>query len=100
MTNKNEMFKALHPDPTKQGARVTKRYYEAYRTALLKVIPDKADGIFFSDLPKAVEPYIPAEIAENTSAGWWATTVKLDLEARGLIERIAGKGKQRLRRVK
>ncbi|MGB1253707.1 MAG: DUF6958 family protein [Candidatus Promineifilaceae bacterium] len=99
MRNKNEMFEALHPNPSKKGTRVTKRYYEAYRAALLEVIPSSEEGVFFSDLPKAVDPHIAADIAENTSTGWWTTTVKLDLEARGLIERIAGKGKQRVRRV-
>jgi len=100
MANNIEMFQALHPDPTKQGTRVTKRYYDAYREALLKVIPTTEEGIFFADLPKAVDPLVPTDIAENTSTGWWTTTVKLDLEARGLIERVAGKGKQRVRRVK
>lgn len=100
MTSKKEMFDALHPDPTKQGARVTKQYYDAYRAALLKVIPDKDEGIFFSDLPNAVDQHVSADIAEKTSTGWWTTTVKLDLEARGLIERVAGKGKQRVRRIR
>ena len=99
MRNKPEMFDALHPDPTKNGTRVTKRYYDEYRAALLKVIPTSEDGIYFSDLPKAVDEHISAEIAANTSTGWWTTTVKLDLEARGLIERVAGKGKQRVRRI-
>ena len=99
MAKDTEMFQALHPDPTKQGTRVTKQYYDAYRQALLQVIPTSEDGIFFADLPKAVDPLIEPAIAENTSTGWWTTTVKLDLEARGLIERVAGKGKQRVRRI-
>ncbi len=31
------------------------------------------------------------------SVGWYATTVKLDLEARGLIERMPGESPQVLR---
>lgn len=94
-----EMMEALHPDPDKQGTRVTKSTYLVYKAALLTVIPDTEEGICFSDLPEAIVPFLPEDVAENTSAGWWVTTVKLDLEARGMIERIPGKGKQRLRMV-
>lgn len=92
-----EMFETLNPDPTKQGTRVTKAHYDSYKEALLKVIPKTQEGIAFSDLSKAVKDHIASDLLENTSAGWWTTTVKLDLEARGLIERIEGKGKQFVR---
>lgn len=95
-----EMFQALHPDPTKNGTRVTKATYDAYRVALLQVIPFDEKGIAFGDLPKAVAGLVSAEISANTSPGWWSTTVKLDLEARGLIERVPAKGRQHLRRIK
>ena len=97
MTNQTEMMQALHPDPDKQGTRVTKATYDQYREALLKVIPPTKTGILFAELSQAVEPHLTAELLSNTSPGWWVTTVKLDLEARGLIERVPGKGKQRLR---
>ena len=97
MTKQQEMMEALHPDPEKQGTRVTKTTYEQYRKALLKVIPPTETGILFSELSQAVEPHLSAELLAQTSPGWWVTTVKLDLEARGLIERVPGKGKQRLR---
>ncbi|HSH03152.1 MAG TPA: hypothetical protein VLL52_11585 [Anaerolineae bacterium] len=94
-----EMFQALHPDPNKNGTRVTKVMYDAYRAALLAVIPKDEDGVLFGELVERVVPELAPEIAANTSPGWWVTTVKLDLEARRLIERVPGKGKQRLRRV-
>ena len=94
-----EMIEALHPDPSKQGTRVTKATYEVYRAALLKVIPDTPEGIEFMALSKAVQPHVPDDVLESTSAGWWTTTVKLDLEARGLIERVNVRGRQRVRRT-
>ncbi len=97
--SKKEMFDALHPDPTKQGTRVTKATYEAYRDALLEVIPFTAEGIEYGALSTAVQPYLSAELLANTSPGWWVTSVKLDLEARGLIERVNTKGRQRVRRT-
>lgn len=98
--SKDEMFQALHPDPSKNGTRVTKATYEAYRDALLKVIPEDEAGILFGDLSKAAEPHVPKAIIESTSPGWWTTTVKLDLEARGIIERVPGKGRQSVRKIK
>ena len=96
---KPEMFEALHPDSTKQGTRVTKATYELYRAALLEVIPADEEGIEFGKLRDAVIPYLPEEVVAKTSPGWWTTTVKLDLEARGLIERTGHSGRQRVRQV-
>lgn len=97
--NQNEMIEALHPDPDKQGTRVTKTTYEAYKEALLRVIPATEEGVEFSSLRTAVLPYLSQELQDSTSPGWWTTTVKLDLEARGLIERVSGSGRQRVRRL-
>jgi hypothetical protein len=44
-----------------------------------------------------VKPHLPADVYRNASIGWYTVTVKLDLEARGLIERIAGVTPQHLR---
>ena len=95
----NEMFQALHPDPTKQGTRVTKATYDAYHAALLEIIPKEEGGIPFGDLSKVVVPHLPDGLADRTSPGWWVTTVKLDMEARGEIERFKSNGKQHVRQV-
>ena len=49
----------------------------------------------FGDLPAAVTTRLPADF--DGSIGWYTTTVKLDLEARGLIERVRGQTPQHLR---
>lgn len=94
-----EMVQALHPDPAKNGTRVTKSTYEAYCAALLATVPTAEEGIASTDLSQAVTPHLPPEVLSSTSLGWYVTTVKLDLEERGLIERVPGAGKQRLRRI-
>jgi hypothetical protein len=94
-----EMVEALHPDPAKQPTRCNRRAYEAYRAALLEVIPEGEEGIAFGELSAAVRPHLSDEALADTSAGWWTTTVKLDLEARGLVERVPGRRPQRLRRT-
>ena len=98
---KVEMMEALHPDPTKNGTRVTKSTYEAYREAMLNVVSQQdEEGIAFMDLKGAMEPHVSEDLLANSSISWWTTVVKLDLEARGVIERMPGKGRQRVRLVK
>jgi len=48
-----------------------------------------------------VEERLAADERANLgSTGWYTTTVKLDLEAKGEIERVPGSTPQRLRRPK
>jgi len=94
-----ETVEALNPQPGKSPTRVNKVHYEAYRRALLRVIPKSSSGVAFGDLADLVTPHLSPEIASATKPMWWVTTVKLDLEARGLIERIPGVSPQRLRRL-
>jgi hypothetical protein len=81
------------------GTRLPRDKYDAVRAALLRVIPRTARGIAFRDLPRLVDPAIPASMKPRPgSTSWLVTTVKLDLEARHLIERVPGITPQHLRR--
>ena len=93
------MIDALNPDRSKAPTRVTKAHYLAYKRALLSCIPKRSEGIRFMDLTDLVAERLPTETLQATKPMWWVTTVKLDLEARGLIERVPGKSPQRLRRI-
>lgn len=95
-----ETIEALNPHPGKAPTRVNRAHYEAYRCALLRVIPESASGVAFGDLADLVTPHLSPEVASATKPMWWVTTVKLDLEARGLIERIPSVSPQRLRRIR
>ena len=92
-------FRTRHPDPDKQGAMVRQDRYEAVREALLAVIPATEQGVRFSELAALVNGQLPNGVPDGGSTGWWTTTVKLDLEARGLIERVPGARPQRVRRA-
>jgi hypothetical protein len=94
-----ETFQALHPDPAKQGPRLRRDHYEVYRTAVLAAVPATPDGVALKGLDERVAEHVPAETLAATKCGWWTMAVKLDLEARGLIQRIGKPGAQRLRRV-
>ena len=92
-------FQTIHPEAGKQGTNIDAAKYEAMKAALLAVVPTAGEGIPFMDLVDAVEPHLPEELFANASTSWYVTTVKLDLEARGLIERVPGARPQRLVRV-
>jgi hypothetical protein len=45
-----------------------------------------------SDMTKSVKPYLPDDLFPGgRTAGWWAKTVQLDLEAKGMVIRHRGK---------
>lgn len=89
-----------HPDPAKQGTRIDRDKYDEMKRALLKLIPRHADGIAFGRLREVLPDELDAEVYSGASVSWYLTTIKLDLEARGLIERVPGKSPQHLRRVR
>jgi hypothetical protein len=80
------------------GATMSEDRYNAMRDAILEAIPFAERGVLFSELPRLVEPHLPERLFRGASISWYATTVKLDLEAREVIERVPGSKPQRLRR--
>ncbi len=78
--------------------RIDAAKYDLMRDALLAVIPRSTDGVAFGDLPDLVTAHFKRHRhAWSGSIKWYVTTVKLDLEAHGLIRRIDGVSPQRLR---
>lgn len=88
------------PTPGKKGTRIPRWKYELVREAILGAVPADPEGITFRSLASLVEAALSAEDRQRLgSIGWHTTTVKLDLEVRGEIERVPGARPQRLRRV-
>lgn len=88
-----EKFLTLHPEG-KQGVNIAKDKYETIKMFILRTLRERRE-ISFQELCRlAVE-----QLARNFSGKvtWYVVSVKLDLEARGLIERVPGAGPQRLR---
>lgn len=72
--------------------RVNKVKYMAMRHALLAALPDKAPGLTVAEANLAILPHLSEQdFPETTKAGWWLKAVQLDLEAKGVIQRGAGK---------
>ena len=88
-----EKILTRHPD-NKQGVNISKKRYEAIRQAIIDVLVEQQE-IEFKELPEAVDQKLGGNF--DGSISWYVTTVKLDLEARGVVERIPKHSPQRLR---
>ncbi|MEE9319204.1 MAG: hypothetical protein V3U76_02045 [Granulosicoccus sp.] len=77
----NERILTLHPATDKSGVNIDKKKYEQVKTAML-VILEKEGGKKFMELATLIKQTLPEF---DGSVNWYAETVKLDLEARGVI---------------
>ena len=77
----------------KKGVNISKRKYDAMRAAIIDTLA--AGDTTHTDLVKGVEQRLQGGF--DGSVKWYVETVKLDLEARGAIERIPKTSPQLLR---
>ena len=85
------------PTAGKQGTRIERWKYECVRDAILQALPEQGEGVLFKQLPALVAGLLSAEQKQNLgSVSWYTTTVKLHLETREEIARVAGASPQRL----
>ena len=87
------------PNPGRSGTTAIPQWkFDAVRSAICTAL---ADGpVPFRDLPDAVKAEMNADDLNRLgSLGWHVTTVKLELEVRGEIERLVRPGPQRIRLV-
>ena len=77
-----------HP---RQTARVDAAKYKATRHAMLKVLPRKAPGLSQREMMLEMRGALSTSQFPGTTTSWWAKTVQLDLEAKGLVVRDGGK---------
>lgn len=89
-----ERILTLHPDG-KEGVNISKEKYDLIRQAIVRSLEDSGE-LTFSELGSEVSSQLEGNFQGSIS--WYFTTVKLDLEARNVVERI-GKSPQRLRLV-
>lgn len=88
------------PTPGKNPTRIDKWKYDKIKEALLACLPASGEGAEFKTLPDVVSEFIGREnMQEIGSAAWYTTTVKLDLECKGLIKRVKNSSPQRLIRT-
>jgi len=86
-----EKILTLHPEEGKQGVNISRTKYEMIRQAILDAVRSQGT-ITYQGLVSLVEYNLRNRF--EGSIPWYVTTVKLDLEARGEIERISGSREQ------
>ena len=70
--------------------QLEKPKYEAMRRALLKALPRKAPGLTQREMVAKAKGHLPQDLfPHGEKAEWWAKSVQLDLEARGVVVREA-----------
>ncbi|WP_158858839.1 DUF6958 family protein [Lunatibacter salilacus] len=88
-----EKILTLHPEG-KKGVNILKRRYEIIKDFILQTISEK-DEISFEELTDLAVDNLTKSF--DGKVIWYVVTVKLDLEARGMIERIPKTSPHKLR---
>ena len=89
------------PTPGKKPTRIHRWKYDLLRGVILDILAGSADGVQFRSLPSLIEARLsPEQRASLGSVSWYTTTVKLDMEVKGDIERVPRVTPQLLRLVK
>ncbi len=67
------------------------KYYEM-KSAFLKILPETSPGLTQKEIQIEVKKHLSERIfPEGKTSGWWAKTVQLDLEAKGVVIRESTK---------
>ena len=92
MDAKDEKIVVENVNVPGRTTRVNAAMYNAMKVAMLKVLPASAPGLNQSEVREAVKPHLPEELyPAGQKVGWWAKTVQLDLEAKGVLVREQSK---------
>jgi len=89
------------PTKGKNGeTRIPRWKYDCVRRAILNILGESEDGqVAFKDLASHVKNHLTSnQIAKLGSLGWHVTTVKLNMEVDGELERVPRKTPQTLRK--
>ena len=71
-----------------QVTNVNAAKYLAMRDQFLDILPAASPGLTQKEIFEGVKPGLPEELFPGgKTSGWWAKTVQLDLEAKGLVMR-------------
>ena len=82
------------------GSTIDANKYASMREAILAALPYDDVGVDLKDLPDLVRPRLSRDAyPQHVSITWYCVRVKLDLEARGLVEVVPDSRPQRVRRV-
>ena len=84
---KDEQIQTLHPQPGKTNKRISLNKYNTIRDNMLAIL--KEEELTHTDLMEKL--YTKVKDTFEGGVQWYGETVKLDLEARDIIERTGRK---------
>ena len=78
----SDKIEALNPDPSKESTNIDRDKYDIIKSAILSIVEEERKISFGSLMNK-----VKGKVTEfDGSVSWYYTTVKLDLEARGILK--------------
>ncbi len=80
-----ERITTLNPDKGKKGVTVSRQKYDLVRDALVKFFKSKPE-LTIAEMKKCIGDKVKGRL--EGSLEWYVMAVKLDLEGRGVLERI------------
>ena len=87
-TSRREKIEARNVNLPGHVRLVDAAMYEAMKRALLNVVPVESPGLTLAQMRERLSAHLPEDLfPESAKVGWWAKTVQLDLEAKGLLVR-------------
>ena len=87
-TNKSGKIAVENVNHPGQVTRVDADMYEAMKRTFLKVLPKTSPGLTAAEIRERLLAHLPTkQFPAGAKAGWWAKTVQLDLEAKGVVAR-------------
>jgi hypothetical protein len=87
---KEEKIQTLHPHPNKTNKKIAASKYHFIRKHLLSILAKQT--LTHTELMEALYQQVKDDFEGGVQ--WYGETVKLDLEARKIIERTASKPEQ------
>lgn len=81
-TRTQERILTLHPS-NKKGVRISMDKYETIRNAIVDTLAGETD-LTFRDMVARIKKKLDGKF--NGSVSWYVTTVKLDMEKRGILK--------------
>ncbi len=88
-----DRIQTLHPEEGKKGVNIERAKYDEVHAAILDALSQGPMAL--TTLFDKVSKRLPADF--KGSPGWYTMSVKLDMEARGEIERVPKVSPQELR---
>jgi hypothetical protein len=94
MTELSDKVITLHPDRSKKGVNIDRQKYELMKTAIVEALQSNKP-MTLKELEQAVTRQLKGSF--DGSIMWYLMSVKLDLEARRMVQRVPFTQPARLR---